>query len=89
MGQVTAFGQAHAHDGVTWLQERQKHCLVGGCPAMRLHVGGIGTKNLLYPVNGQLLGNINKLAAAVIAFAGVAFGVFVGELSSLRGHDGG
>src|SRR5665647_424369 len=56
---------------------------------MRLHVGGLGAKNLLDAVNGELLGDVNKFAATVVAAAGVAFGVFVGELRALRGHDGG
>ena len=55
---------------------------------MRLYVGSIGTKNLLDPVNGQLFGNVNIFAAAVITLAGVTFGVFVGELRALRCHNG-
>src|SRR5690606_25377714 len=39
-------------------------------------------------VNGQLLDNIHVLAAAVIALAGIAFGVFVGQLRTLRFHHG-
>ena len=45
---------------------------------MRLHIGRIGAKNLLYAVNRQLLGHINVFAAAVVALAGVALGVLVG-----------
>jgi hypothetical protein len=81
VGQVAAFGQAHAHDGVAGLQKGQKHGFIGlRSAAMRLHVGRVGTKQLFDAVNGQLFGNVHKLAAAVIALAGVAFGVFVGEL---------
>ena len=87
--QVTTFGQTHAHDGVTGLEEGQKHGHVGRGAAMRLHVGGIGTKNQLDAVNRQLLGHVHMLATTVIAAARVAFGVFVGELRALRGHDGG
>ena len=87
--QVTAFGQAHAHDGVAGLEKSEEHGLVGGGAAMRLHVGGFGAKNLLDAVDGELLGHVNVLAATVVAAAGVAFGVFVGELRALRGHDGG
>ena len=47
---------------------------------MWLHVGCICAKKLLDAVNGQLFGNVNKLATAVVALAGVAFSVFIGEL---------
>jgi hypothetical protein len=54
---------------------------------MRLHVGGFGAKDLLDAVNGQLFGHVHVLAAAVVALARVALGVFVGELGALGGHD--
>ena len=88
VGQVTAFGQAHAHDGVAGFQEGQENRFVGGRAAMGLHVGGFGAKDLFDAVNRQLFGNVDKLAATVITFAGVAFGIFVGELGTLRRHDG-
>ena len=47
---------------------------------MRLHIGGVSAKDLFDAVNGQLLCNVNKFATTVVAFARVAFGVFVGEL---------
>ena len=89
MGQVAAFGQAHAHDGVTGLEEGQEHRFVGRGAAVRLHIGGFGAKELFHPVNGQLLGHVHMLAATVVALAGIAFGVLVGELAALGGHDRG
>ena len=88
MGQMPTFGQAHAHDGVTWLQKGQKHRFISGRAAMRLHIGRIGAKNLLHAVHRQLLGHVDVFAAAVVALAGIAFGVFIGQLAALRGHDG-
>ena len=38
-----------------------------------------GAKELLGAINGQLLNLINKFTAAVVAAAGVALGVFVGQ----------
>ena len=89
VGQVAAFGQAHAHDGVAGLQEGQEHGFVGRGAAVRLHVGGIGAEDLLDAVDRELLGDVHVLAAAVVALAGVAFGVLVGQLRALRRHDGG
>ena len=89
MGQVTAFGQAHAHDGVTGLEEGEEHGLVGRGTAVRLHVGGVGTEQGLDALDGQALGHVHVLATAVVTLARVAFGVFIGQLRTLRGHDGG
>jgi hypothetical protein len=89
VGEVAAFGQAHAHDGVAGLQEGQEHGLVGLRAGVRLHVGGFGAEQLLDAVDGQLLGDVDVLAAAVVALAGVALGVLVGQLRALGGHDGG
>jgi len=55
---------------------------------MGLDVGRIGTKNLFHAIDGQLLGNVDKFATTVIAFAWVALGIFVGELRALSRHDG-
>ncbi|MNK72663.1 hypothetical protein D3C87_921460 [compost metagenome] len=55
---------------------------------MRLHVGGVGAEDLLDAIDGQLLGHVDVLAAAVVALARVAFGVFISELRALGGHDG-
>ena len=53
---------------------------------MRLHVGVIGAEQLLDAVDGQLLGDIHVLAAAVVALARIAFRVLVGQLAALRLH---
>ena len=54
---------------------------------MWLHVGGLGTKDLLDAVDCQLFGHIHMFAATVVALARVAFRILVGELAALRGHD--
>ena len=46
---------------------------------MRLHVGVLGAEQLLGAVAGQVLDDVGEFAAAVIALAGIAFGVLVGE----------
>ena len=45
---------------------------------MGLHVYILCAEEFFGAVNRQLLGNVHVFAAAVVAFAGVAFGVFVG-----------
>ena len=88
VGEVTAFGQAHAHDGVAGLAEGHQHGLVGLRTGVRLDIGGIGTKQFLQTVNGNLLGLVNVFTTTVITLARIAFGVLVGELGALRFHDG-
>ena len=48
----------------------------------------VAVEKLLGAVAGEVFDNVDELAAAVVAFAGVAFGVFVGEGRGGGGHDG-
>src|SRR3546814_5114963 len=51
-----------------------------------MHVGVVGSYTALHPVDRQLLGNVDLLAAAVVALALIAFGVLVGQLAALGLH---
>ncbi|MNC90572.1 hypothetical protein D3C83_66850 [compost metagenome] len=51
---------------------------------MRLHVGPRRAEEPLRPLDGERLGDVDVLAAAVVAPPGIAFGVLVGELAALR-----
>ena len=53
---------------------------------MWLHVGVIGAEQLLGALDGQGLGDVDDLAAAVVALARIALGIFVGEDRALRFH---
>ncbi len=46
---------------------------------MRLHVGMFRAKKFLDPLAREIFYDVGKLASAVIALAGVAFRIFVGE----------
>ena len=46
---------------------------------MRLHVGVLGAEELLGAVARQVLDHVGELASAVVALAGIALGVLVGE----------
>ena len=84
VGQVPARGERHAHDRVARLQQRQQHRLVGLRAGMGLHVGEGAAEQPLGAVDGELLDDIDKFAAAVIALAGIALGIFVGQDRALR-----
>ena len=51
---------------------------------MRLHIGKTAAEQFGDPLDRQSLGDVDELAAAVIAFARQAFGIFVGEHRALR-----
>ena len=71
-------GQTHAEKGLARLQQGQEDRSVGLCAGMRLHVRELAAKQLLGPLDGQVLGHIHMLAATVVATARVALGVLVG-----------
>ncbi len=51
---------------------------------VRLHVGEAAAEQLLRALDGEVLGDVDELAAAVVALAGIAFGVLVGQHRALR-----
>ena len=55
---------------------------------MRLHIGELAAEQFGHPLDRQPLGDIDELAAAVIALARQAFGIFVGEHRALRFQHG-
>jgi hypothetical protein len=55
-------------------------------PELGWTLAASAAEQFLQAVDGQLLGDIDVLAAAVIALAGIAFGILVGQLRTLRGH---
>jgi hypothetical protein len=86
--QVAAVRQAHAEHGVAGLERGEEDGLVRLRARMRLDVRHAGTEKLLRPVDRELLGDVDVLAAAVVALARVALGVLVGELRPLRREHG-
>ena len=61
------------------LTQRQVDRHVGLCARVRLHVGVVGAEERLGARDGQRLGDVHELAAAVVALAGIALGVLVRE----------
>ena len=86
--QVTAGGEIEAHEGVAGLQQRQEHRLVHLAAGVRLHVGEVAAEQLLRALDRQRLGDVDELAAAVVAVARIAFGVLVGHHRALRFQHG-
>ncbi len=57
-------------------------------PRVGLHVGVLGAEERLGPVDGDPLGDVDDLAAAVVAGAGIPLGVLVRERRPERGQHG-
>ena len=86
--QVSAVGQVEAQHRVARLERGEIDRRVRLRAAVRLHVGELGAEQLLRPVDGQLLDDVDELAAAVVALARIAFGVLVREHAAGRLHHG-
>ena len=86
--EMPAVGEVQAKDGVAGLNDRGIGRHVGGGAGVRLHVGVLGAEELLGAVAGQVLDHVGELASAVIALAGIAFGVLVGEDRACRFQHG-
>jgi len=89
VGEVAAVGQVHGDDGITGLQCREIDGHVGAGAGVWLDIGRLGAEQLAGPLDGEQLNLVHRLAAAVVSFAGITLGVFVGENATLGGEDGG
>ena len=74
--------EAHAHEGLAGLHEGGVDGEVGLGAGVGLDVGVLGAEEAVEALDGEGLGDVDELAAGVVAAAGVALGVLVG-------HDGG
>ena len=83
--EVAAVGEHHARGPCRRsrrLEERAEHRHVRLGAGVGLHVRVLGAEQLLRPVDRELLGDVDELAPAVVAPAGVALGVLVRSSST-------
>jgi hypothetical protein len=79
VSEMAAGGEVQPHEGVAGLHQRHEHFGIGGGAGMRLHIGEGTAEQPGHPLDRQPLGDIDELAAAVIALPRQAFGVLVGQ----------
>ena len=77
--EMPAVRQIHAQHGVARLQQREVHRHVRLGARVRLDVGVLGAEKRLRPIDRERFGDVDELAAAVVALARIPFGVFVGQ----------
>ena len=87
VAEVAAVGQRQAHDRVAGLQQRVVDGGVGLRAGVRLDVDVVAAEQLLRAVDRELLDDVDVLAAAVVALAGIALGVLVREDAALALED--
>ena len=86
VGQVTAVCKAHAHYGVAGLEQSDVNRCVSLCAGVRLNVCELCAEKLLCTLDGDVLYDINVLAAAVVALSGIALSVLVGKHAAHSSH---
>ena len=83
VGEVAAVGQLQAEDPVAGVDQRVHGRRVGLRTRVWLHVGVLGSVQGLHPGAGQLLGDVDELAAAVVPLARVTLRVLVRQHAAL------
>ncbi len=76
--------EIEAHEDVARLQQGEIDGLVCLGAGMGLHIGKAAVEEPTGALDRKALGDVDIFAAAVIAPAGIAFGIFVGQDRSLR-----
>ncbi|MNI48833.1 hypothetical protein D3C73_1034170 [compost metagenome] len=84
--QMAAMRQVHSEDSVARIQRGKINRHIGLGTGVRLHIGMIGTEELLGTVTGQILHDIHIFTTAIIPFARIAFGIFIREHRTHRFH---
>jgi len=79
MRQVPAMRKVEPEERVSGLQQRHVSSGIRLRAGVWLHIGVLGAKDLLGAVAGEVLHHVRDLATTVVALAGVALGVLVGE----------
>ncbi|OPX73389.1 MAG: hypothetical protein A4E43_01533 [Methanosaeta sp. PtaB.Bin005] len=87
MGEVAAVSEVHAHDGIARVEYGEVGSHVGLGAAMGLDVNMLCAKELNAALSCQILGQVHAACAAIVAFAGIAFGILIGHDTALRLHD--
>ena len=85
---MAAGGEIEPHERVARLHQRHERALVGLATGIGLNIGVTAVEKLARARDSELLGDVDELAAAVIALAGISLRVFVGHHRPLRLQDG-
>ncbi len=87
--QVAAVSEVHRQDRIARFEAGEVDGHVRLRSRVRLNVGMLGAEQFQDALDGEALGDVHELAAAVVALAGIALGVLVRQLRSLGGQHSG
>ena len=83
VGEVSAVGQGQSEQFVPVPGQRVHDRSVGRGSRVGLHIGVFGTEEALGSLDGEVLGDIDVFAPAVVALAGIALGILVRQHRAL------
>ena len=87
VGQMSAMSQAHSQHLIAVFQNFEIDGAVGLCARMGLNIGKVCAEEFFGPFNGDVFHHIHAFATAVVPFARVSFGVFVGQNRTVGGKN--
>ncbi len=76
---MAPMGQVQSKQCISWIHKCQVHSSIGRGTRMRLNVDPVGIKQFLCSFAGEVFNFIYMLTTTVISFAGIAFGIFIGQ----------
>src|ERR1044071_5851032 len=79
VSKMSTMSQVESENGIAGLQYRGEGLHIGLRPGVGLNVCVFRAKELFGALARQFLHHVCKLAAAVVAFGGIALSIFIGE----------
>ena len=84
---MAALRQVHAHNSIAQIQQSKINCQIGLCTGVGLNIGIFCAEQLAGTLDGNVLHLVHIDTAAIVALAGQALGVLVGQDAAHCGHD--
>ncbi len=79
VGEVSTMREIHSQNSIARLKEGKIYSDIGWCTREWLYIDVLCTKKFLGAFNSKAFGNINEFTPTIVAFANIAFGVFVSQ----------
>lgn len=86
VGKVATHAKIEPEDGIAGVKDGEHEGGIGLGTAVWLHIGIGYAEHFLSAIDGELFAFVDHFAAAVIAAAGVAFGIFIGHHTAHGTH---
>ncbi len=84
---MTAVCKTHTHESITGLKKSKEYGHICLSTGMRLNICPSAAVELLDPFESKILCEIDKFTTAVVTFARIALGIFIGKMTSHSCHN--